>query len=160
MRPLHGKDLMSNKIRKALAAAAPPPEPVQRRYVRVADEDDDRYYFQGVGGYVNPIYARHIEAGTQGHGWNPALTMRIATGKTEYPYGDQFIGYQGTVGVFHAQFQPPIRQITYWRIICIGGDDWSTAKTFNNEKKARATWEKIRDHITIRTLRRWGFRPE
>lgn len=143
---------MSNKQCKAAIAAAPPKPQPEEKMVRVANEDDDR---RGPDGYINPRYA---EFKGRWSGWSPAINVRLATMDEEYPHVPDY-DWRGTAGFFHAILYPG----TYggrWRISCIGGDDYNIAKVFDNEKKARAAWEKINDHITIRTLKRLGFAPD
>lgn len=148
---------MSNKQRKAAAALLPPRPPIEERFVRVADEDDDRGDRQQS---ANPVYARLEAAGRQGHGWNPAISFDPIAGREVWQWDPAFPGYDRTYGVFHAVLYPPRSEGGQWRISCIGGDDYNTAKLFPNEKKAREMWDRIRDHVTIRTLKRLGFAPD
>lgn|GEM_PF-6590907 len=142
---------MSNKQRKAAAALAGPKPENPWKYVRAADEDDDR---KNNLGPVNPRYDA-LNATRRGWGWHPPINIRLATMKEEYPHVTDY-DWRGTAGFFHAILYPG----TYggrWRIACIGGDDYSVCKIFENEKKARAMWDKLNHHITLRTLRRLGF---
>ena len=140
----------------------PPPRPtlrpVEERFVRAADEDDDRFlHAPGSEGRVavNPHFER---TKGWGWGWHPPYTRRLDTREPVHP--DEatatWADYAGTAGYFRATLS---ERRDLWRVSCWGADDTGYERDGLSERRARVLWAQLRDHVTIRTLKRLGFVP-
>lgn len=140
------------------------------KYVRVADEDDDREWNRS-GSYgpgevcLNPMYEKARLEG-RSYGWFPAISYNPKTQQEVYlPRVPTLEEAKKTIGVFWATLGPrnyypdPFRWDGKWAIICHGGDDHSIGKFGMTEAKARRIWAMLNNHITARTLHRLGFAP-
>lgn len=129
---------------------------VEVRYVRVADEDDDRYVRDpGPDGRtsVNPHFGR-----PGGWGWHPPYTLRLDTREPVHldPVTATRADHAGTAGFFRAALS---ERGDLWRISCWGAGDTGYERLGLAERRARVLWALVRDHVTIRTLKRLGFTP-
>lgn len=115
------------------------------KYVRVADEDDDRRH-PVTREEVNPRRAKAAERlaarGLRAGHWAPPIEH------------DGF-------GYFHAMLRLDGRRADgtlLWRISCWGGDNTAYERTGMTRETAERVWSQLRDFITIRSLfGRLGF---
>lgn len=157
------------------------------KYVKVADEDDDREDRRRDRDWsvVNPhhekaynrICGRELTPGTLTYrrtqrrvlymgSWSPCITARYVNGEIqEVGYKEREapeFSYNGTFGVFHAMLRcdnADERDKKVWRISCWGGDDTAHERWDMDEKTARAVWARLTHHITIRSLyNKLGFK--
>jgi len=132
----------------------------EEKLVRVADEDDDRSrWLKDHNGYciskeyANPLFLelreRLDKKGLYMGGWYPAINIRLRTMQRDYQHAADFQGYRGCAGFFTAYLQC-VENV--WRIACWGDDDDWHEKSRMSELQAKRTFERIKDHITIRSL--------
>lgn len=137
----------------------PPPDPgtayveVADRYVRVADEDDDRrIWVSENGGPQREVFAnRRYERMESVGGWHPPFNLSKRDRRT--PLQGNF---EWTDGYFWVTMS---RRGAAWTIRCWGNDDFGLERTNLSERTARNLWAQINNFTTRRTLDRLGFVP-
>lgn len=132
---------------------------VEYRYVRCADENDDRCLRDGT--YLNPRF-EEMNRKMKTVDWSPAICLDPKTNEEIYLPGVTVIEEtRGLIGVFQAILSPELRSLNgTWYIGCWGGDDFSLIRRGMTEKKARKIWSLINNHITIRSLYKLGIKSE
>lgn len=132
-------------------------ETVESRYVRCADEDDDR---RGPDG--RPLNPRAEAARERAYkaiakatgwrralrtpiGWSPAIHMASRDGPELLDRSVRGHGYFAAYLTREASGR--------WRISCWGGDDLSLTRRDMDEATARSVWARLNDFVTMRTLR-------
>jgi hypothetical protein len=140
------------------------------KYVRVADEDDDRHFQEKdplTGRYIgerinlNPKFTLAQERSFCG-GWHPAIALSTKTNEEVYLPGVQTLEEaKATYGAIHCFLRPwsKDKETGEWlyKISCYGGDDDMVVKSEMKKEKAMRIWNMINHHITRRTLHRLGF---
>jgi len=138
---------------------------VAEKLLLVPDCDDDR---RVAGEFVNP---RHPRASRQVYGkevacvggWHPARTLVIEGGARRdlRPGGMAEWAARGRAlrcrGGVEARWL--CSRTGAHRISVRGGDDLGLEKVGLGETKARAMWDRLQDLVTMKTLRRLGFKP-
>ena len=138
------------------------------KYVKCADEDDDRYFGNKekiqVGAsiyesrnWLNPMFEKAQLEG-RGHGWYPVFALDKKTNQDVNLHLVKTIEEaKRTYGAIWVALSPN-RHNDLWRVSVWGADDDYVTKLDLTEEKANWFFDKIRDHITKRTLYSWGFK--
>lgn len=138
---------------------------VAEKLLLVPDCDDDR---RVAGAFVNP---RHLRASQEVYGkevacvggWHPARTLVIEGGTRRDLWPGEMAEWAANGRALRCRGGVEARWLCSrtgaHRISVRGGDDLGLEKVGLSEAKARATWDRLRDLVTMKTLRRLGFKP-
>ena len=136
------------------------------KFVKCADEDDDRDFWAqdgetklGLGGkiYLNPMFAK-AELESRRGGWRPAFSLDKKTNEEVYLPGVKTLKEaKRTYGAIQVLMHPQ-RTGNLWILSVWGADDDFVLRRDLTEEKANWWFDKIKNHITKRTLNLWGFK--
>ena len=138
---------------------------VAEKFLLVPDCDDDR---RVAGEFVNPRHLRALqevygrEVACVG-GWHPARTLVIEDGARRDLRPGEMAEWAASGRALRCRGGMEARWLCNrtgtHRIAVRGGDDLGLEKVGLCETKARAMWHRLQDLVTMKTLRRLGFKP-